>query len=418
MNYEFMRQVAPLIAIPPDEDGGSGSQGSWITPEQGSNQPIYGGADSNGERMPLPYIRDQGGPTQYYSPSGTAGLSTVGPPVPAVARSAPTPIQGIRGRTPEAPIGPAFNISAPQVTPPENLMATPASPDGRARFGDHDVLGMPNDAPPNGLAGITAMPNYGRLRQEQLQRTLPETVRNPIMGVHGQLRSPAEMDEWDRYRAHQRDPLYQGAQGRLSIPPEGRSQAAPQYNPHDQTDRQRAQPNGANTLFDMFDQAGFRPPQFLLDLTGRGRTMGEEVGRAGAQPVQDLRGPQANVQRTSSNRGGIPSFSTDQGLAEFNYRMFGGDADRYLGSQVRTQAQQDDLYNRHLTTTRNSAHIGGAAYDYPGSRLSGRRGREAIVEVQRQMTEAGYDINQLEFRWESGRGRGQGTGPHVHVEPK
>lgn len=315
MNYEFMKQVAPLIAIPPDEAGDSGSQGSWITPEQGSNQPLYGGMDSNGERMPLPYIRDQGGPTQYYSPSGTAGLSTVGPPVPAVARSAPTPIQGIRGRTSDAPIGPAFNISAPQVTPPENLMATPASPDGRARFGDHDVLGMPNDAPPNGLAGITAMPNYGRLRQEQLQRTLPETVRNPIMGVHGQLRSPAEMDEWDRYRAHQRDPLYQGAQGRLSIPPEGRSQAAPQYNPHDQTDRQRAQPNGANTLFDMFDQAGFRPPQFLLDLTGRGRTMGEEVGRAGAQPVQDLRGTQPTVQRTSSNTrwsGGITEVGPNQ----------------------------------------------------------------------------------------------------------
>lgn len=315
MNYEFMKRVAPLIAIPPDEGGGSGSQGSWITPEQGNNQPLYGGTDSNGERMPLPYIRDQGGPTQYYSPSGTAGLSTVGPPVPAVARSAPTPIQGIRGRTPDAPIGPAFNISAPQVTPPENLMATPASPDGRARFGDHDVLGMPNDAPPNGLAGITAMPNYGRLRQEQIQRSLPEAVRNPIMGVHGQLRSPAEMDEWDRYRAHQRDPLYQGAQGRLSIPPEGRSQAAPQYNPHDQTDRQRAQPNGANTLFDMFDQAGFRPPQFLLDLTGRGRTMGEEVGRAGAQPVQDLRGRQPTVQRTSSNTrwsGGITEVGPNQ----------------------------------------------------------------------------------------------------------
>lgn len=410
MNYEFMQQVAPMLAIPPDEGD---SQGSWITPEQGNDQPLYG---ANG--MPLNYIRDQGGPTQYYSPSGTAGLTADSGQMRATARTAPTPIQGLRGLTPDAPLNPAFNIrgrqaAAPQVAPPSNLLTGSAAAGGPV--GQRGILTIPGQerqAPPP--AQRRPAPT-----QEEIQRNLPDVVRNPIMGVHGQLRSPAEMDQWDRYRAHQRDPLYQGTQERLDIPPEGNSQRAPQYNPHAQTDRQRAQPNGANTLFDMFDQAGFRPPQFLLDLAGRGRILGEEVGRTGAQrteSVQDLRGRTADVQRTS--QGGIPEFSTDQGLAEFNYRMFGGNTDRYLGNQVRTQAEQDDLYNRHLTTTRHSAHIGGRAYDYPASRLSGRREREAIVEVQRQMQAAGYDINQLEFRWESGQGIGQGTGPHVHVEPK
>jgi hypothetical protein len=410
MNYEFMQQVAPMLAIPPDEGD---SQGSWITPEQGNDQPLYG---ANG--MPLNYIRDQGGPTQYYSPSGTAGLTADSGQMRATARTAPTPIQGLRGLTPDAPLNPAFNIrgrqaAAPQVAPPSNLLTGSAAAGGPV--GQRGILTIPGQerqAPPP--AQRRPAPT-----QEEIQRNLPDVVRNPIMGVHGQLRSPAEMDQWDRYRAHQRDPLYQGTRERLDIPPEGNSQRAPQYNPHAQTDRQRAQPNGANTLFDMFDQAGFRPPQFLLDLAGRGRILGEEVGRTGAQrteSVQDLRGRTADVQRTS--QGGIPEFSTDQGLAEFNYRMFGDNTDRYLGNQVRTQAEQDDLYNRHLTTTRHSAHIGGRAYDYPASRLSGRREREAIVEVQRQMQAAGYDINQLEFRWESGQGRGQGTGPHVHVEPK
>jgi len=410
MNYEFMQQVAPMLAIPPDEGD---SQGSWITPEQGNDQPLYG---ANG--MPLNYIRDQGGPTQYYSPSGTAGLTADSGQMRATARTAPTPIQGLRGLTPDAPLNPAFNIrgrqaAAPQVAPPSNLLTGSAAAGGPV--GQRGILTIPGQerqAPPP--AQRRPAPT-----QEEIQRNLPDVVRNPIMGVHGQLRSPAEMDQWDRYRAHQRDPLYQGTRERLDIPPEGNSQRAPQYNPHAQTDRQRAQPNGANTLFDMFDQAGFRPPQFLLDLAGRGRILGEEVGRTGAQrteSVQDLRGRTADVQRTS--QGGIPEFSTDQGLAEFNYRMFGDNTDRYLGNQVRTQAEQDDLYNRHLTTTRHSAHIGGRAYDYPASRLSGRREREAIVEVQRQMQAAGYDINQLEFRWESGQGIGQGTGPHVHVEPK
>lgn len=410
MNYEFMQQVAPMLAIPPDEGD---SQGSWITPEQGNDQPLYGAND-----MPLNYIRDQGGPTQYYSPSGTAGLTADSGQMRATARTAPTPIQGLRGFTPDAPLNPAFNIrgrqaAAPQVAPPSNLLTGSAAAGGPV--GQRGILTIPGQerqAPPP--AQRRPAPT-----QEEIQRNLPDVVRNPIMGVHGQLRSPAEMDQWDRYRAHQRDPLYQGTRERLDIPPEGNSQRAPQYNPHAQTDRQRAQPNGANTLFDMFDQAGFRPPQFLLDLAGRGRILGEEVGRTGAQrteSVQDLRGRTADVQRTS--QGGIPEFSTDQGLAEFNYRMFGDNTDRYLGNQVRTQAEQDDLYNRHLTTTRHSAHIGGRAYDYPASRLSGRREREAIVEVQRQMQAAGYDINQLEFRWESGQGIGQGTGPHVHVEPK
>lgn len=410
MNYEFMQQVAPMLAIPPDEGD---SQGSWITPEQGNDQPLYG---ANG--MPLNYIRDQGGPTQYYSPSGTAGLTADSGQMRATARTAPTPIQGLRGLTPDAPLNPAFNIrgrqaAAPQVAPPSNLLTGSAAAGGPV--GQRGILTIPGQerqAPPP--AQRRPAPT-----QEEIQRNLPDVVRNPIMGVHGQLRSPAEMDQWDRYRAHQRDPLYQGTQERLDIPSENSSQRAPEYNPHAQTDRQRAQPNGANTLFDMFDQAGFRPPQFLLDLAGRGRILGEEVGRTGAQrteSVQDLRGRTADVQRTS--QGGIPEFSTDQGLAEFNYRMFGGNTDRYLGNQVRTQAEQDDLYNRHLTTTRHSAHIGGRAYDYPASRLSGRREREAIVEVQRQMQAAGYDINQLEFRWESGQGIGQGTGPHVHVEPK
>ncbi len=56
MNFEFMQQVAPQIALPPRGE----SRGQWITPEQGNDQPLYGGTDNNGERMPLPYFQ-QGG---------------------------------------------------------------------------------------------------------------------------------------------------------------------------------------------------------------------------------------------------------------------------------------------------------------------------------------------------------------------
>lgn len=311
MNYEFMQQVAPMLAIPPDDHG------SWLTPQ--SDQPLYGGTDSSGEAMPLPYFQEQGGQRQFYSPTGTQGVTAETGGVQATANSGLGPIGGLRGTTSNAV---AFNIpgrqrpaAGPQVTPPQNLM-TPSNrqPEGLGN-GNRVVLGIPPETN-SSIAGLTAMPNYS----QQPRGPLPDVVRNPIMGVHGQLRSPAEMDQWDRYRAHQRDPLYQGTRPTATLPPEGRAQPAPEYNPHAQTDRQRAQPNGANTLFDMFDQAGFRPPQFLLDLTGRGQNppgsvAGRDAGSTMTTPVQDLRGREPTVQRTSSNTqwsGGITEVGPDQ----------------------------------------------------------------------------------------------------------
>lgn len=417
MNYEFMQQVAPMLAIPPDEGD---SQDSWITPEQGNDQPLYG-ADG----MPLNYIRDQGGPTQYYSPNGTSNITADSGQIRATARSAPTPIQGLRGLTPDAPLNPAFNIrgrqsAAPQVAPPSNLLTPGMTPQTIVpNFGQRPIVQIP----PSEEAPVESYIDGAGLQSPQDRRPLPNL---PGIVRHGPPMTDQQLDDQRMERIRRSDSRYMGTSEVLDIPPNNRREA-PEYNPHSNLDRydqmiqQSGQNNGANTLFDMFDQAGFRPPQFLLDLVGRGQngpgsTMGRMVGAMG--PAGDLRGPTADVQRTSSTHGGIPEFSTDQGLAEFNYRMFGDNTDRYLTSQLRTQAQQDDWYNRGLTTTRHSAHITGRAYDYPASRLSGRRGREAIIEVQRQMRAAGYDINQLEFRWESGQGRGQGTGPHVHVEPK
>ncbi len=302
MNYEFMQQVAPMLAIPPDEGD---SQGSWITPEQGNDQPLYG---ANG--MPLNYIRDQGGPTQYYSPSGTAGLTADSGQMRATARTAPTPIQGLRGLTPDAPLNPAFNIrgrqaAAPQVAPPSNLLTGSAAAGGPV--GQRGILTIPGQerqAPPP--AQRRPAPT-----QEEIQRNLPEGVRNPTMGMHGPAMTDSQLENQRMNRIRNSDPRYMGTSEVLDIPPEGR--AAPEYNPHAVSDQHRAQPNGANTLFDMFDQAGFRPPQFLLDLVGRGQNgpvpvaAGSTIGEiAGREPITDIRGHTADVQQTGSRqRGGF-----------------------------------------------------------------------------------------------------------------
>lgn len=307
MNYEFMQQVAPMLAIPPDEDS---NQGSWITPEQGNDQPLYG---ANG--MPLNYIRDQGGPTQYYSPSGTAGLTADSGQVRATARPAPTPIQGLRGLTPDAPLSPAFNIRGRQpVAPPSNLLTPGITPQTIVpNFGQHPIVQIP----PSEEAPVESYIDGAGLQSPQGRRPLPNL---PGIVRHGPPMTDNQLENQRMNRIRNSDPRYMGTSEVLDIPPEGQQRSAPQYNPHNnnfdrynQMIQQSGQNNGANTLFDMFDQAGFRPPQFLLDLAGRGQngpapvaagsTIGEMAGRAS---VTDIRGRTADVQQTSSQqRGGF-----------------------------------------------------------------------------------------------------------------
>lgn len=390
--YEVLAAAAPEIAPSP--------RGQWITPEQqgGITPPgnLYG---SDG--MPLPYIQDQGGPRQFYSPDSQAYSAPNTPTMQAGVSTAPMPLRG--AGLPNQPqndrpisrrnivnIPPVPHLQ-PGVTPmPLRGAGLPNQPQN-----DIPIINPPQNLmrePPAPTAGLTEMPRYHNSGESALIRVPSEVEdRRNQMSRAGHMRMT--------------DEALAGIRG-----------------PEQQNDVQ-----GQTTLLDMLRDSRFAMNPLLARLLGideapsaplsnrPGSTVGADVGRQ--RPITDAR-PQGSVQRTSA--GGIPDFSTDQGLTEFNYRMFGDDTDRYLTSQYRSQATQDDLYNRHLTNARHSAHTDGRAFDYPASRLSGRRGREAILEVQRLMQAANppYDINQFQFLWESGRGRGQGTGPHVHVEPK
>lgn len=305
MNFEFMQQVAPQIALPP--------RGQWITPDQqtGMQEPsaIYG-ADG----MPLPYIQEQGN-RQYYSPTGTEGIRTEGAPMQARARATPTPIQGLRGLTPDAPLNPSFQIGGPRVQPPTNLMSSRPQ---RGAMGRRAVVPIPQETPgANGIAGITAMPNFAAQRQAQIRRSLPEAVRNPTMGMHGPAMTDEQLDRQRMDHIRNSDSRYMGTSEVLDIPNTrgSRMQPAPEYNPHYQAPPNQnlglyddmVQQSGGNTLLDMFEQAQFPVPDFLRNLAGRrgpapvaeGTAVGEMVGTMNRGPIQDIRGRTTNVQRTS-----------------------------------------------------------------------------------------------------------------------
>lgn len=371
MNFEFMQQVAPQIALPP--------RGQWITPEQGNDQPLYGGTDSNGERMPLPYFQ-QGGERSYYSPTGATGLSTEGAPVRATARASLGPIEGIRGRQ-----DPMFDI--PGLRGREN--DTPINSPTIAPITNAGPRVPPStDLMRNGLAGITEMPNYSRSPLSGLPR-LPEPSRLP--GTPGA--APSRSREYTQI---------DGSLGNINGPP-------PAPNQNVEYSRQLMETGSGGTLFDMFEQAQFPIPEWLRRIAGRTST-----APTNEQPVQDLRGRTGQTQRTSQwNRSPNFNLSTPEGLAEFNDRM-----GLELGDQIRTREEQRRLYERGLTPTLNSYHITGEAFDVPSGAIGGLTGENAVNAVLTRMRQARYNVDDYVVKWETGHGTNQGTGPHVHVEPR
>ena len=297
MNPQVMAEIAPQFALPP--------RGQWITPENGGNQPLYGGTDSNGERIPLPYLR-QGGQTEYYSPNGTAGLSTEGNPITAVARRAPAPIEGIRGRLPDDM---SINIQPNNLMAPTPVPAQPGAPrrgPTTARMTPETVIG---DGPPS--RGV----------QHGIPPVLPGAV------PHGQPVSPANIDQHlEQLRGNyleQQDSRYQGRRETLDIPGarrppshdyvniDGRlgNSVPPLPNQNVGLSQDVTNAGGQSTLLDMFRQLGFEPPEILGGRPqGPGSIAGADVGRY--QPrgaIRYIRGTQdVDVQRTAANQ--VPQF--------------------------------------------------------------------------------------------------------------
>lgn len=361
MNYQFMQQVAPQIALPP--------RGQWVTPEQ--DTPIYGGTDSNGERIPLNYIRDQGGPTQYYAPGNAGGLSVEGDPMRATTRSAPMPIQGLRG------------LSPPEGSPNDTLIPS---------MGQSISRSIPSMAAPQNL----------------MERGRAGIREAPVAGARGmRMLNPEQQTPGQYYPGPMQPGVQHGTRVQAPIPPAHQAPTNMDYS------RQLMDVGGQNTLLDMFELSQFRIPDVLRNLSGPRRTA--PGGEMQQTPVQDLRGRQTGeTQRTSQwNRSPNFNLSTPEGLAEFNDRM-----GLELGDQIRTREEQRRLYEAHQTPTLDSYHITGEAFDVRPEHIGGLTGENAVNAVLTRMRQARYNVDDYEVKWETGVGPNQGTGAHVHVEPR
>ena len=82
-----------------------------------------------------------------------------------------------------------------------------------------------------------------------------------------------------------------------------------------------------------------------------------------------------------------------------------------ITSMGRSQAVQDDLYNRGKTPTRNSTHVNGRGL---GTDYVPRLPFDQWEQEAARLRATGRFRN---VRIETGRGRNQGTGPHIHLEP-
>lgn len=369
MSQDLIQQHAPDLILPP--------QGQWVTPETqaGVTAPenLY---DAQGN--PLNYIQDAGGPRQFFVPGNTTpGLM---PPEQPTA----TPVSGLRGRTSAAPLpirgrtdpnAPTLDIpiiarrgpqAQPQAAPPQDILRGRTTPPQAPYTPPSASVAVP---PPNQTPATPGLQNRVAQASIQNRQNSPEHMSRQIFN--------AGLDE----HAMNRTINPEGSLGELL--------------------------SGFN-----FDLSGLQ--QILAGrqndpLRGRTRDPVPISQLPIVDPQADLPSRQPRVRRVTSNL--LPDFSTAEGLAAFNQRT-----GMNLGRQLRTQEEQDSLYNRGLTPTRASRHIGGRAMDYPGRQLGGRTGAEAEQFVRDQWEAWGYSTEGVEFQYESGRGRNQGSGPHVHVE--
>lgn len=387
MDYNFVRQYAPELAVPPPS--------GWVTPEPqaGLQSPenLYG-ADG----MPLNYIQDAGGPRQFYAPQGAFAAPT-GPapgPVRARASAAPAPLAGLRGRT--DPNAPTFDIPILGQSAPQNIL-TPPIPEQRYN-GPRAVVRIPPDTTA-GLRGRTEEPTA------------------PTQPTYNGPRATAAIPENTR--------VGQTISNNLGTEQMARDVA--RLSMDDRAMERAANPEGT-TLLDMLESAQFRVPDFLRNLGGqrrepddglRGRGQrGNRVRIDNISPIIDIEADfrgQPRVSRTSNRiiRGMMPNFSTPEGLAEFNSRTGFN-----LGTQLRTRAEQDALIRRGVTNARNSLHLTGGAFDVTPRDVGGLTGENGLQAIKVRLRSGGYDPEQFTYLWETGDGPGQGTGRHWHVQPR
>lgn len=313
---------------------------------------------------PLPYIQEQGGPREYFDGSGRG------------------PITDLRSWTP--PSGGGLNDSPIQAP-------APAQPEG-TRYGQRGVVPIPPDTSQFGYVppayGFTPSQEPGRSQGIQPQDILQQPYNGPRARAGIPMSHRIQDPRIDASEQRQREEIMRRSG------PDGLDPAGPQ----------------GGTLQEMLSRFGWRIPQRNDGLRGRSDVLDNP------EVIDERTGNGARVRRTSQGPAELPDFTTEQGLIDFNNRM-----GLRLRPQVRTQAEQDSLYNRGLTPTRNSAHITGRAFDWPRSQLPrGLSGRSAEQYVRDRFVEAYGEAAaaQYVFDWESGRGRHQGSGPHVHAEPK
>lgn len=387
MGIEFLQQHAPELL------------GEWITPEPDAGlAPPENLYDAQGN--PLNYIQDQGGPRQFLAPAGQAAYAPTPSPLSGRSSPTPTPLQGP---------GPMPPRQSNRVQIPMMLRGEPGGPSPATGGLDIPSYALPDAGPqPQNL-----LPSPGRAMGTSPVVPIPPAPTN-------RLRVPSEAQE----RVGLQSNLQRSTEDIVARQAMANRTMSATLNPNgSNTPTPQSQgPVSRNNIrhpMDMrFQDVINNPGSTLRDLIA---ASGREFDFAGFRnptqpetPTSDLRGRTGNTQRVSS-WSDSPAFnlSTPEGLADFNSRM-----GLTLGDQVRTQAEQDRLFNNRQTPTRHSYHITGEAFDVPPDAIGGLSGTNAVNAVLTRMQEARYNVDDYEVKWETGHGNNQGTGAHVHVEPR
>lgn len=370
MDRSFMSQHAPNLLV---DDSNAGITGPDPQPQydasgtplpfiqnQGGGREYFGNAyDQQG--MPLPYTQNQSGGRQFFGTPATGA--------PPVAPTAPTP-------TPP----PQAGVDAGPGTDPNDVWAA--------------VNGTDNQGP---RAGIT-LPGP-RQPMQDTQAAVNGGLDGPsaVAPVQDMLRgrTPYGSGPPDSRAIEQR--IMNGV-GTGMIDPSSPGRAG-----------DRALRQGA-TLADLLSHLNFTLPSAPRSASAHqvdnGKVLRNVAPEYGTKPEPDRR------LRDLGALSELPNFRSQDGLNEFNRRM-----GLQLGSQTRTQAEQDRLRRSGRTTATLSFHdpsLGMAADIHPRE-IGGLTGQRAVQEVRRRAVAAGYNVGNMQFIWEDGVHRG--TGPHVHMEP-
>lgn len=279
-----MAEVAPQFALPP--------RGEWVTAQQqaGVTTPenLYGSDD-----MPLPYIQDQGGERQFFSPGGASAAHTgTQQGAQGMAGLAPMPIQGAGGERRNVSIAPMplRGVGMPNIGPQNDRVVNGGN-----------LVPMPMGEQPNDLLLGAPVEDYidGNGQPASQRRPMPNL---PGIVRHGPPMNDRQLEDQRQNRIRNSDPRYSNTANISNSPIR---QPAPNQNL--EYSRQMMDVGGQNTLFDMLEQGQFPIPEFLRTLAGPrqaapGSTVGTSVGAQ--RPVSDARPQSTNVQRTNQQAPG------------------------------------------------------------------------------------------------------------------